>query len=224
MDRCVLLTSTPECVVSPRGETTHAGVDVNSTHVSMINPDYDMMPTISALIYQYIYTYDITETLIRWLNFVSLSSIRAAWLHITILQLQCSYCQPQRRISKYSTMIWKGMNYLMILLSKEMLLDFHSFHANKWLNANILRIRGGDLSTLNVRRPSFLGLNRSISWLLMPWLLTLPGHQQLWYLPCRIGRLLSYLRKDFNNLRRINVVKWHKMKIYVYVSSEKFST
>ena len=52
MDRCVLLTSTPECVVSPRraitracalviarrGETTHSGVDVNNTHLSMINP------------------------------------------------------------------------------------------------------------------------------------------------------------------------------------------
>ena len=32
--------------------------------------------------------------------------------------------------------------------------------------------------TLNVRGPSYLGLTRSISWLLMPWLLTSPGHQQ----------------------------------------------
>ena len=51
MDGCVLLTSTPSCVVSPRGdpsgcalgiarrgETTHSGVDVNNTHPSMINP------------------------------------------------------------------------------------------------------------------------------------------------------------------------------------------
>ena len=51
MDRCVLLTSTPSCVVSPRGnhsgctlviaqrsETAHLGVDVNNTHLSMINP------------------------------------------------------------------------------------------------------------------------------------------------------------------------------------------
>ena len=51
MDWCVLLTSTPSCVVSPRGdpegaargvarrgETTHSGVDVNNTHQSMINP------------------------------------------------------------------------------------------------------------------------------------------------------------------------------------------
>ena len=34
--------------------------------------------------------------------------------------------------------------------------------------------------TLNVRGPSYLGSSRSISWLLMPWLLTSPGHQQLW--------------------------------------------
>ena len=38
MDGCVLLTSTPSCVVSPRGETTYSGVDVNNTHPSMINP------------------------------------------------------------------------------------------------------------------------------------------------------------------------------------------
>ena len=37
------------------------------------------------------------------------------------------------------------------------------------------------LSTLNVRGPSYLGLTRSISWLLMPWLLASPGHQQPWY-------------------------------------------
>ena len=53
MDRCVLLTSTPECVVSPRGETTHEGVDVNNTHLSMINPDYNTMPAISVRTNQY---------------------------------------------------------------------------------------------------------------------------------------------------------------------------
>ena len=35
-----------------------------------------------------------------------------------------------------------------------------------------------DILTLNVRGPSYLGLARSISWLLMPWLLSSPGHQQ----------------------------------------------
>ena len=66
MDGCVLLTSTPECVVSPRraipraqpegsprGETTHEGVDVNNTHPSMINPDYNMLLANLTLNYQY---------------------------------------------------------------------------------------------------------------------------------------------------------------------------
>ena len=65
--------------------------------------------------------------------------------------------------------------------------------------------------TLNVWWPSYLDLTRSISLLLMPWLLTSPGHQQPWYWLCTIGRFLSYLRKDFNYLRRINVEKLHKM-------------
>ena len=54
--------------------------------------------------------------------------------------------------------------------------------------------------TLNVRGPSYLGLTRSISWLLLSWLLTAPGHQQPWYWLRRIGRFLSYSRKDFNYL------------------------
>ena len=65
--------------------------------------------------------------------------------------------------------------------------------------------------TLYVRGPSNLGLARSISWLLMPWLLSLPGHQQLWYWLCRIARSLSYLRNNFNYLCHINVEEWHKM-------------
>ena len=56
MDGCVLLTSTPECVVSPRGETTHEGVDVNNTHPSMINPDYNMILANLTLNYQNLLT------------------------------------------------------------------------------------------------------------------------------------------------------------------------
>ena len=56
------------------------------------------------------------------------------------------------------------------------------------------------IKTLNVRGPSYLGLTRSISWLLVPWLLTSPGHHHPWYWLCRIGRFLSDLRKDFNYL------------------------
>ena len=61
MDRCVLLTSTPvvdinsgcTLVIARRGETTQEGVDVNNTHLSMINPDYNMMPAISVRTNQY---------------------------------------------------------------------------------------------------------------------------------------------------------------------------
>ena len=56
--------------------------------------------------------------------------------------------------------------------------------------------RNLSLLTLNVRGPSYLGLPRSISWLL----LTSPGHQQPLYCLCRICGSLSYLRKDFKYL------------------------
>ena len=72
-------------------------------------------------------------------------------------------------------------------------------------------VAGIDLPHQGVVDTYNLGLTRSISWLLMPWLLTSPGHQQPWYWLCRIGRFLSCLRKDFNYLRRINVEKWYKM-------------
>ena len=65
--------------------------------------------------------------------------------------------------------------------------------------------------TLNMPGPSLLGLTRSISWSLMPWLLASPGHQQPWYWLCRIGRSLFYLRGNFNYLCLINVEEWHKM-------------
>ena len=78
-------------------------------------------------------------------------------------------------------------------------------------------------TSFNVRGLSYPGITKSIPWLLMPWLLTSPGHQQPWYWLCRIGIFLSYLRKDFNYLRRINVEKLQKILIYVYVPSDKFS-
>ena len=56
--------------------------------------------------------------------------------------------------------------------------------------------------------PSYLGLTKSISWLLMPWLLASPGHQQQWYWLCKLSRSLSYMRKDFNYLCHISVEEW----------------
>ena len=65
--------------------------------------------------------------------------------------------------------------------------------------------------TLKVRGPSYLGLTRSISWLLVPWLLASPGHQQPWYWLCKISKSWSYMRNDFNYLWHVSVGEWHKM-------------
>ena len=62
--------------------------------------------------------------------------------------------------------------------------------------------------TFNVRGPS---LNRSISWLLMPWLLASPGHQQPWYWLCIVGESWSYTRKGFSHLWHVSAEEWHKM-------------
>ena len=64
---------------------------------------------------------------------------------------------------------------------------------------------------LNVWGPSYLGWTRSILWLLMPWLLASPGHQQPWYWLCNIGKSWSYTRNDFNFLWHVSVEEWHKM-------------
>ena len=67
------------------------------------------------------------------------------------------------------------------------------------------------LLTLNERGPSYLGLTSSISWLLMSWLLSSPGHHQPWCWLCRISRSLAYWSQDFKCLCHINVEEWHKM-------------
>ena len=58
---------------------------------------------------------------------------------------------------------------------------------------------------LNVRGPRYLGLTRSISWLLMHWLFTSPGHQQPWYWLWKPCRSWSYLNKDFKYLCHISM-------------------
>ena len=55
-----------------------------------------------------------------------------------------------------------------------------------------------------MRGLSYRGLFRSISRLLMPWLLASPGHQQPWYWhDSEIGKSLFYTRKDSNYLRYV---------------------
>ena len=50
--------------------------------------------------------------------------------------------------------------------------------------------------TLNVR--GYPGLTRSISWLLMAWLLVSSEHQQPGNWLCKLDRSLSYMKKEFN--------------------------
>ena len=86
---------------------------------------------------------------------------------------------PNQRYSFYRE--WGGGSYLWVYFHDDL-----SNNCNAWLKIGHLY-----MLTLNVRGPSYLGLTRSILWLLMPWLLTSSGHQQPWYWLCRIGRFLS---------------------------------
>ena len=58
---------------------------------------------------------------------------------------------------------------------------------------------------VGVRGPSYLSLIRSISLLLMPWLLASPGHQQPRYWLGEIGRSWSFTRNDSNHPCHVNV-------------------
>ena len=88
--------------------------------------------------------------------------------------------------------------------------------------ANLLKLTTTKILTLDMQGPSHFSLTRSISWLLMPWLLRSPGHQHQWYWLCRIDKFLSYLKEDFNYLH-VNVDEWHKIKNICFVPSEQFS-
>ena len=59
---------------------------------------------------------------------------------------------------------------------------------------------------LDMRELSYLDLNSSVSWLLMPWLLASPGHRHPWYWLCGIGEFLSYKRKDFHYLYHVRYI------------------
>ena len=70
---------------------------------------------------------------------------------------------------------------------------------------------GLNVLTLSMGETELSWLTRSISGLLMPWLLASPGHQQPWYWLCKIDKSWSYTRKDFNYLWHVSVEEWHKM-------------
>ena len=58
----------------------------------------------------------------------------------------------------------------------------------------------------------------------MPWLLGLPGYQHPRYWLCSMGKYLSYMRKDFNDMCHVSVEECYKFSIYVYASCEKLNT
>ena len=48
--------------------------------------------------------------------------------------------------------------------------------------------------------PSYPGYTKSISWLLMSWILASPGHHRSWYWMCKLVMFLSYMREDFHTI------------------------
>ena len=58
--------------------------------------------------------------------------------------------------------------------------------------------------TLLVLKLEYSRITKLIPWLLMPWRLVSPGHQQPWHWLCRINRSLFSKRKGFNCLHNLN--------------------
>ena len=58
----------------------------------------------------------------------------------------------------------------------------------------------------------------SILWQLMPRFLVPLSHQQPWHWQCIKSRSLSFMSKHFNYLHDLNIEKWKKMQIFLFVS------
>ena len=94
MDGCVLLTSTPSCVVSPRGETTHSGVDVNNTHPSMINPLNITYPKIYIQYMGGIVNHakmKYIRYMIIWPEYINVTRVRFSSLNYMTKNIPCVY-------------------------------------------------------------------------------------------------------------------------------------
>ena len=62
--------------------------------------------------------------------------------------------------------------------------------------------------TVMILKPKYFQQNKvNAKCMLLPWLLKIPGHQQLWYWPRSINVLLFSTRKDFTNLHNLYIEK-----------------
>ena len=131
-------------------------------------------------------------------------------------------------------------------------MTFHGCHemANNWklkcLCSNLYNLSSKNSSRFHITSPfvgeseggqkykkrlnltcgkSYPGLTSSLSWMLLPWFLASPGHQQPWYWLLIPGRSFPYTGKNFKYLRHINVEEYIciYINVYIYACYEKMS-
>ena len=72
-------------------------------------------------------------------------------------------------------------------------------------------------------KPKYFETTKSISWLLMPWLLASPEHRQLWYWLYMINMSSSSIIKDFNYLHQLMCWKMTENANMPHISVDEFS-
>ena len=124
---------------------------------------------------------------------------------IYILTSMMVWCQEDMLGARW---LWWLLTLALLLVMVIIHTNFFNYFEKKQLAKNRVDNKTWtDVKTLSVQGPSYLCLIGSISFLLMPWLLTSPGHQRPWYWLCEIyltrGRIpttcvMSVLRNDRN--------------------------
>ena len=84
---------------------------------------------------------------------------------------------------------------------------FHENISHTYISMILIQITAESSLTFLALKSEHSRIIMSIPWLLMPWLIASPGHQQLWYWICRMKWFLSSTRKDFNYLHHLSE-KW----------------
>ena len=148
----------------------------------------------------------VSHTLYRWLS--AILQFLQCVSNGDIAVLHKAYTSPSHYLNQCWFIVnWTLRNKLQWNFIKIQNFSFRKMH----LKISSVKLRPFCSGRDELRGPSQLGLTRSISWLLMPLLLESPGHQQPSYRLCRIGRSLSYSRRNFNYLCLVSVEEWHKM-------------